>query len=52
MNKKTASLLLTLLAVVPLLFECGWESDFDVVVCVASEPVAQVARLVAFRGFT
>ncbi|MGN1359047.1 MAG: dephospho-CoA kinase [Kiritimatiellia bacterium] len=40
------------LAVVPLLFECGWESDFDVVVCVASEPVAQVARLMAYRGLT
>lgn len=40
------------LAVVPLLFECAMEPDFDVVMTVSSEPEEQVARLVTYRGFT
>ena len=36
-------------AVVPLVYEAGWESDWDRVVCVAAPPTLQRRRLAA-RG--
>ena len=39
-------------AVIPLLFEAGWENDWDVVICVSSHPQAQVDRLTRIRGLS
>lgn len=39
-------------AVVPLLFEAGWEGDYDIVCCVASERKNQIARMMERRGYT
>ena len=39
------------LAVVPLLYECGWEGAFDVVGCVVSARETQIGRMVAARGY-
>ncbi|MCL2104136.1 MAG: dephospho-CoA kinase [Kiritimatiellaeota bacterium] len=38
--------------VIPLLFEAGWECDWDVVICVSSDTQAQVDRLMRFRGLS
>ena len=37
-------------AVVPLLFEAGWERDFDFIVCVSADRRTQLERMVQFRG--
>lgn len=37
---------------VPLLFESGWEGDFDKVVCVTSPREVQVKRMVETRGYS
>ncbi|MBR2939194.1 MAG: dephospho-CoA kinase [Kiritimatiellae bacterium] len=39
-------------AVVPLLYEAGWEGDFDLVGCVASAREAQLERMIAARGYS
>ena len=39
-------------AVVPLLYEAGWEGDFDLVGCVASARESQLARMTARRGYS
>ena len=39
-------------AVVPLLFEVGWEGEFDLVACVASPREMQIERMVANRGYS
>jgi dephospho-CoA kinase len=38
--------------VVPLLFEAGWDGDWDVVICLKSSEAVQVQRLVRSRGLT
>jgi dephospho-CoA kinase len=35
-----------LLAEVPLLFECGWQADFDYIVCVIADPDIALQRVV------
>lgn len=40
------------MAVVPLLFETGWEKEFDTVICVASSPQTQLNRLINSRGMS
>lgn len=40
------------IAVVPLLFETGWEKEFDTVVCIASALETQLDRLINSRGFS
>jgi len=40
------------LAVVPLLFECGWEGSFDVIGCIASSRETQISRMMASRGYS
>ena len=40
------------LAVVPLLYECGWEGAFDAVGCITSSRETQIARMVASRGYS
>lgn len=37
-------------AVVPLLFESGWDADFDVVACIAASRETQVRRMMENRG--
>ncbi len=39
-------------AVVPLVFEVGWEGDFDRIVCVASSPERQLRRMMETRGLS
>lgn len=34
------------IAEVPLLFECGWEADFDYIVCVTADPDLALQRVV------
>ncbi|MBR1870652.1 MAG: dephospho-CoA kinase [Kiritimatiellae bacterium] len=38
--------------VVPLLYECGWERDYDNVICLASSEEKQIERMVKTRGYT
>lgn len=40
------------ICVVPLLFETGWNSDFDVVACVSSREEVQIERMMKFRGYS
>ncbi len=40
------------IAVIPLLFEAHWESDYDIIVCVAAERSKQIERMVTMRGYT
>ena len=39
-------------AVIPLLYEAGWEGDFDLVGCVVSAREAQLKRMTAARGYS
>ncbi len=39
-------------AVIPLLFEAGWESDWDFIVCLSTTPDTQLQRLTQLRGLT
>lgn len=39
-------------AVIPLLFEVGWEKDWDLVICVSSDTQTQIDRLMRFRGLS
>ena len=39
-------------AVVPLLFESGWNTEFDIVACVTASRDAQVRRMMERRGMT
>ena len=40
------------LAVIPLLFETHWNSEYDIICCVASTRENQIARMVATRGYS
>ena len=37
---------------IPLLFEVGWQDDWDVVVCVAASEATQIDRMTKTRGYT
>ena len=39
-------------AVLPTLFESGWEGDFDFIACIVSPEELQVKRLVELRGYS
>ncbi len=39
-------------AVVPLLFEAGWESDWEIIVCLVSSRESQISRLINNRGMS
>ena len=39
-------------AVIPLLFEVHWESDYDIIVCVVSSREKQLERMMASRGYS
>ena len=38
--------------VIPLLFEVGWEKDWDLIICVTSDTQTQIDRLMRFRGLS
>lgn len=40
------------LAIIPLLFETHWDSEYDIICCVASEREKQVSRMMTTRGYT
>jgi len=40
------------IAVVPLLFETGWNREYDIICCVASDTQTQVERMMSSRGYT
>ena len=47
------SLPLTLkIEIIPLLFECHWEGDYDIIICVSSPRSLQVERMTMLRGYT
>ena len=48
-SSRTASLRL---AVIPLLFETHWDSEYDIICCVASERETQISRMTTTRGYT
>jgi len=39
-------------AIVPLLFEVQWDGEYDIICCVRSSRVAQVARMTEARGYS
>ena len=42
----------TRVAAVPLLYECGWEDEFDCVICVSSRRETQIERMMTTRGYS
>jgi len=38
--------------VIPLLFEVGWNSEWDMIICVRAQETVQVQRLMRDRGFS
>lgn len=40
------------LAIIPLLFESHWESDYDIILCIASPRELQIERMERTRGYT
>lgn len=40
------------LAVIPLLFETHWDSEYDIICCVKSERSTQISRMMTTRGYT
>jgi len=40
------------LAAIPLLFETGWEKNFDLVCCLASTREHQLERMISTRGYS
>ena len=40
------------LAIIPLLFETHWDSEYDIICCVASTREQQVSRMMTTRGYT
>ena len=40
------------IAIIPLLFETHWDSEYDIICCVASTRENQVSRMMATRGYT
>ena len=39
-------------AIIPLLFETHWDSDYDIICCVRSARTTQVARMMETRGYS
>ena len=38
--------------IIPLLFECHWEPEYDIIICVSSSRSLQVERMTMLRGYT
>ena len=39
-------------AIIPLLFECNWDADYDIIICISSSAEEQIRRMVETRGLT
>ncbi len=39
-------------AIIPLLFECNWQDDYDIILCISSPVGMQIRRMVETRGMT
>ena len=39
-------------AVIPLLFECHWDVDYDIILCISSPADLQIRRMMETRGMT
>lgn len=39
-------------AIIPLLFECHWNEDYDIIICISSPTEQQIRRMVETRGMT
>ena len=39
------------LAIIPLLFEVHWDSEYDIICCVVSERETQISRMMTTRGY-
>ena len=39
-------------AIIPLLFETHWDSDYDIICCIRSARATQVARMMETRGYS
>jgi len=39
-------------AIIPLLFECNWDADYDIIICISSPAEEQIRRMVETRGLT
>lgn len=39
-------------AVIPLLFEVHWDSDYDIIICIASAREKQLERMMETRGYS
>ncbi len=40
------------LAIIPLLFECKWDPEYDIICCVISAREKQIERMMVTRGYT
>ncbi len=40
------------IAIIPLLFECNWDADYDIIICISSPAEEQIRRMVETRGLT
>ena len=40
------------IAIIPLLFECKWDGDYDIILCISSPVEEQIRRMVEIRGMT
>ena len=49
---KTRNSQLPTIEIIPLLFECHWEADYDIILCVSSPRSLQVERMTSRRGYT
>ncbi len=38
--------------IIPLLFECHWEADYGIILCVSSPRSIQIGRMISTRGYT
>ena len=38
--------------IIPLLFESHWETDYDIILCIASPEDLQIARMMTSRGYS
>ena len=40
------------LEIIPLLFECNWQLDYDIILCVRSTRERQLSRMIETRGYS
>ena len=40
------------LEIIPLLFECNWQADYDIILCVRSTRERQLSRMIEARGYS